>query len=391
MKDTVRQIKKIYTIFSPTRCSPSKSALLILSTLIGFICISVTLRETFEMTEEPDLLVPSEAISPISTSAPQCCKHHNNSFVAFLGQAEPDVTDEVAINSITGIFNIWASLYKFGDLERNDFTVLLFHHYPELEALFQCMGINVRHFKPFKFQQRKYTTRFKLWAWNLTEYDNICILDGDLLIRHSLQEIMDTPEFAAIVSDGWNKRRHFNSGIIKGEPTKKFRALMDEFVAKEKTRGEKFTDHKDWTDQHFFNILFRWLKKNNKGPKMTILDRKWNNARPYDILEQKEMCDETSCNTDPEALDEWFHVVHFGRGWGPFTNKPFSGNVPEIIKKLTSKKDPRYQVIAMWYKEWWDLVQLFWDKAKERECVSDYLYLWSGIIQRMTTNRQEEE
>ena len=157
------------------------------------------------------------------------------------------------------------------------------------------------------------------------------------------------------------------------------------------------------------NIFFRWLKEQEKGPKMTIKDRKWNNARPYEILLEKEICDleKKTCVflhkpyiwicfieiDEPELtekLDEWFNIVHFGRGWGPYHNKPTSSNWPEVMQKHSDLDDPRHPIIGMFYQQWWDDVELFFDEASERGCITDWVYMWSKLFRQIHTNRMEE-
>jgi len=86
----------------------------------------------------------------------------------------------------------------------------------------------------------------KLRAWELDGFDKVVLLDADMVVLQSLDDLFDRPELAA--SPDFLRPDHFNSGLMVLEPSRPKLARMLEALAEAPSY--------DGGDQGFLNSFF---------------------------------------------------------------------------------------------------------------------------------------
>jgi len=100
----------------------------------------------------------------------------------------------------------------------------------EVEAALSKLGASVRRVEPIRLEYkagddvwnfRYHLTLAKLHAWKLTEFDQIGIIDSDIIFRDSLDRLPELPKAAelsaCLIKDGPAAGR-FNSGVMCARP-----------------------------------------------------------------------------------------------------------------------------------------------------------------------------
>ena len=86
----------------------------------------------------------------------------------------------------------------------------------------------------------------KLRAWDLVEFDKVVLLDADMVVRQSIDDLFERPELAA--APDFLRPDHFNSGALVLEPSRDKLARMLQRLADAPTY--------DGGDQGFLNSFF---------------------------------------------------------------------------------------------------------------------------------------
>jgi len=69
----------------------------------------------------------------------------------------------------------------------------------------------------------------KLHIFNLTQFDKVIYIDGDMLLLQNIDELFDAPDLSAVPDLGWVKNcKQFNAGLMVVKPDKaRFQQLLD--------------------------------------------------------------------------------------------------------------------------------------------------------------------